>query len=512
MTYDGPSVFRAPYGNDAALENFQRTVIDGVSTDRIGRFTDRSFEEEKVRLWGTKASVEGSWESVDAGDFLIFYRDGQYEYAAEVLGTERNEELGKEIWPNYEDGAPWVCIIYLDEAVEIDVPSAEVHDLAGYDIDYPMGFAPLNEMGVGGLRGRYGSVEEFVYGEEGSADVDVTAQPEAQVSDEIFDGLYFPDEMQTEIREQINDALGAGKHVILTGPPGTGKTEIAQRVCATLARDHSDVFTGHQTTTATADWSTFETVGGYMPEEQGDGSLNFEPGQILKCFKQGGGQRNDLLVVDEINRSDIDKSFGQLFTLLSGQSVQLPFTRDGEQIEILPGNQADGSLESHEYVMPDSWRIFATMNSYDKTSLYEMSYAFMRRFAFVYVDAPTVPTDDVERRAFVSNYADAWGIDASDATLDALGDVWRVTNTTARVRKMGPAILRDMLSHVAGTPDSHLDDAVTRAISSYLFPQLEGVRKRERVVSELVALDVVESERLHDLASDVLGVTLDETA
>lgn len=33
MTYEGPRVFRAPYGNDAAYENFQRTVIEGDLSD-----------------------------------------------------------------------------------------------------------------------------------------------------------------------------------------------------------------------------------------------------------------------------------------------------------------------------------------------------------------------------------------------------------------------------------------------------------------------------------------------
>ena len=146
--------------------------------------------------------------------------------------------------------------------------------------------------------------------------------------------------------------------------------------------EHGDLYTDYQLTTATADWSTFETVGGYMPEETGDGDLTFEPGQVLRRFKRGEEQRNELLIIDEINRADIDKSFGQLFTLLSGQSVQLPYKREGEEIEILPADETQRPPNANEYVMPRSWRILATMNSYDKTSLYELSYAFMRRFAY----------------------------------------------------------------------------------------------------------------------------------
>ena len=103
MGYDGPSVYRAPFGNDAARENFERTVISGVSTDTIAAQTGWEPPSETLRRWGVKASVEGSWKHVEPGDFLIFYRDGAYEYAAEVLETERNEALGREIWPNHEE-------------------------------------------------------------------------------------------------------------------------------------------------------------------------------------------------------------------------------------------------------------------------------------------------------------------------------------------------------------------------------------------------------------------------
>ena len=45
-----------------------------------------------------------------------------------------------------------------------------------------------------------------------------------------------------------------------------------------------------------------------------------------------------------------------------------------------------------DYVMHPCWRIVGTMNVYDKSSLYAMSFAFMRRFAFVDVDLPSPTT------------------------------------------------------------------------------------------------------------------------
>lgn len=518
MAYDGPKVFLAPYANAAAQENFRRTAREGVPASTVSRFSDSHPDEDPVHVWGTKETV-GSWKKIDPGDYLFFYQDGTYDTAAEVIDTEKNEGLGRELWPNHEDGAPWSQIIYIEEPTGMDVPSSEIHGLAGYDRDHPQGFSTLNDLGIGGIRGKYGSVENLVTGHApvGQIEVtsahsreqpDVTEEPSVEVPASVLDTLYFPDEQADEILSQVNSALNAGKHVIFTGPPGTGKTEIARLVCEYLVESHPGIYTGHQITTATADWSTFETVGGYMPGEAEGDDLSFEPGQVLRRFKRNGLQINELLVIDEINRADIDKAFGQLFTLLSGQAVQLPYKRGGEEIEILPAMDFDGGLQHHQYVMPASWRILSTMNSYDKTSLYELSYAFMRRFSFIHVGAPEIPESADERVELVESYAAVWGVDASDETYRAVGDVWREVNADADGRKIGPAIIQDVLSHVAGSgADRRV--AMTQAVSNYVFPQLEGVPNRQRIVARIANTDAVDSRRLDRLATEVLGVRVD---
>ena len=110
--------------------------------------------------------------------------------------------------------------------------------------------------------------------------------------------------------------------------------EVLAYLAAEVARQ-AMFCTGYLPTTATSEWTTFETIGGLQPTPDG---LIYRPGLFVDAIESGRW-----LVIDELNRSNFDRAFGQLFTVLSGQPVVLPFKRKGtpNPLSIVPAASDD---------------------------------------------------------------------------------------------------------------------------------------------------------------------------
>ncbi len=217
-------------------------------------------------------------------------------------------------------------------------------------------------------------------------------------------------------------------------------------------------------------------------------------------------------MIDELNRSNFDRAFGQLFTVLSGQSVVLPYEDPKRRKPIalvLEGGQSEYNTADYAVLrVPKSWRIIATMNVFDKSLLFEMSFALMRRFAFIEVASPSESTfATVWRRALVG---------LPDETQERINSI--LVGFLRELRSMkdiGPAVFVDMAKfayrYLQEDARVSTGELAFQLFYSFLLPQFEGIsvlQGRELFSKVRKLVGRAQTERLRTTLIGVLGVDL----
>jgi 5-methylcytosine-specific restriction protein B len=268
----------------------------------------------------------------------------------------------------------------------------------------------------------------------------------------------------TGVPGRIQSVLERKSQVILYGPPGTGKTYWAERTANDLAAlsAYGKVFEALDETERTAVIGHGDNAGlvrlccfhpaygyedfleGYRPKTvNGQVSFELRDGVFKKLCKdaKASPERSFYLIVDEINRGDIPRIFGELLTTLEKD-------KRGKRI-ILPVSQ-------EIFTVPRNVFLIGTMNTADR-SISLLDAALRRRFGFVEL----MPDSSVLKDSAVAGIAlKAW--------LDALNT--RIRDHVGRDAR-NLQIGHSYLMH-GGSP---LKDLATlkRAIRDDLIPLLE---------------------------------------
>lgn len=182
------------------------------------------------------------------------------------------------------------------------------------------------------------------------------------------------------------DMLEEKKQVILYGPPGTGKTFIAQHLGKHVA-SHGGSYRLVQFHPSYTYEDFFE---GYRPKLQADGILSFElvPGALREIAADAAANPSApyLLIIDEINRGNIAKIFGELYFLLEyrDEGIRLQYSR-GES-----------------FSLPENLFLLGTMNTADR-SIALIDSALRRRFLFQELSPTKPPVDKVLEQWLVAH-------------------------------------------------------------------------------------------------------------
>jgi hypothetical protein len=198
--------------------------------------------------------------------------------------------------------------------------------------------------------------------------------------------------------EWVTDVLGLikkSKQVIFYGPPGTGKTFIIKALANSIASPENVQLIQFHPSFSYEDF--FE---GYRPKISSDEkSMIFEksPGPLRRMAEKAAANPNEpfVLIIDEINRGNLAKVFGELYFLLE--------YRD-EAVELMYSS-------GEKFKLPENLLILGTMNTADK-SIANLDSAIRRRFQFVSLIPTETPCDQILSKWLTKN-----GLSKTSATI-----------------------------------------------------------------------------------------------
>ncbi|MEU0270860.1 DUF4357 domain-containing protein [Streptomyces sp. NPDC006307] len=198
----------------------------------------------------------------------------------------------------------------------------------------------------------------------------------------------------------VRDLLWDERQLVLYGPPGTGKTYLALRLAEFLGGGPEQVkLVQFHPSYAYEDF--FE---GFRPQEDPhtrEVAFRLTAGPLREladlASREGNRHVPHFLIIDEINRANLAKVFGELYFLLEYRNKSVRLTYSGD-----------------DFALPPNLFVIGTMNTADR-SIALVDAAMRRRFAFVELSPRTEPTSGLLRRWLAREGRDSEPADLLDA-------------------------------------------------------------------------------------------------
>ena len=217
---------------------------------------------------------------------------------------------------------------------------------------------------------------------------------------ELADELLFDAGFLREVEKLLDDK----RQVIFQGPPGTGKTFVARKLAACLAGSPERV----RIVQFHPSFAYEDFVQGYRPTLQaGQPGFELRDGPLLEAAERARKEpdASHFLIIDEINRGNLAKVFGELYFLLEYRDEEMRLQYSDKPFS-LPGNL----------------HVVGTMNTADR-SIALVDLALRRRFHFVEFHPDQPPVRGLLRRWLEKNASGmTWVADVVDRANRGLDD------------------------------------------------------------------------------------------
>ena len=270
------------------------------------------------------------------------------------------------------------------------------------------------------------------------------------------------------------ELLMNNRNLILTGAPGTGKTYLAKQIANEIGKYKFVQF--HPS----YDYTDF--VEGLRPIQNEKGDIIFErkDGVFKKFCKEAldNPNSNFVFIIDEINRGEISKIFGELFF-----SVDAGYRGEKGKVLTQYANLIDDGDEFKDgFYIPENVYIIGTMNDIDR-SVESMDFAMRRRFAWKEIKAKD--TQNMLDEYKWENKIDADIIQNAKEKMNKLNDAISNTPELSDAYNIGASYFLKLDNYYNGDKNKAFEDLWKNHLEGLLFEYTRGMSNQKEIIDNL---------------------------